>query len=668
MIIVLFLFFLVNFSYTFELKMEYSIANNDNSVSEIYFKDINFLKLEIENKPYANILFLRFRLPDTNLRDYCIYYYSTEQFYEVYIDNISSENKIASFHYGKFIPDKLSLTTGENFKIIKLDEEYRGKYIYFKIFYANGTIFLRHFKLEIMKIKDAYRSLIFHHLFGIIMSGIIVIFGLFLITISFVKYFERKAFWGAGLFILFLGLKQVSENLLSLFLFDFPFFWGYLAFFSSFLMMLGLYIFLDIILRSRFNFILKVLFYTHLVVILLVCFIVIYGNIALSTILNFYFLYLMVVITILISMLLFSALEGNREIQFLTIGGFFLFVSAIYEILARGFGAFYWNKAFLDIGVLTFICSIVFILFYRFIRLHKEKEEYFKELNIKNNQFMIIKEQLEEILFQKNLEIETVLNRIKLNKTLVERELELAKKIQNFLIPSTPPLFEIKAFYKPMEKVCGDLYDFIEIDDDKMGIFISDVSGHGVPAALITSMIKSAINQMKNEIVNPAKFLKKLNDFLYVQLQDHFVTAFYGIYNKSKRQFIYANAGHVLPYKISKEEISRLSSENRGFPLGIMMSEELLKLSKDYVNKIVKLKKNDKIFLFTDGLSESISSIGGENDDPIYFGDSNLEMALENLKTFSSAHIIEKIYEKLVDFRGNDFFDDDICMICFEVE
>ncbi len=664
--ILLFLF-LFNFAHTFEPLIDYAIAKND-KISEIDFKDINFLKLEIENKPAEHILFLRFKLPETNLSGYCIYYYSTEQFYEVYIDDIKPQNKIASFHYGKLIPEKLSLTTGENFQIIKLDENYKGKTIYFKIFYANESTFLRHREIAIIKLEEAYKKVVNENISGMIMSFMIVMSGLFLIVISFLKYFEKRAFLGAGLFIFFLGLKQVSENLLTLFIFDFPFIWGYIAFFSSFLMMIGLFMFLDVILRKKFNLFLRIFFYLHIFFIIVVCLIEIYGNVALSKILSFYFIYLMAVIIILFSFLLFSALESNREAQFLTIGGIFLFLASMYEILARGFGVFIWRKAFLDIGVLTFIYSIIFILFYRFIRVYREKEEYLRELNIKNNQFLLIKEQLEEILSQKNLELETAINRIKLNKNLVERELELAKKIQNFLIPPTPPLFEIEAFYKPMEQVCGDFYDFIEIDDDKVGIFISDVSGHGVPAALITSMIKSAINQMKIELANPAKFLKKLNDFLYLQLQGHFVTALYGIYNKNTRNFIYANAGHTLPYKISKEEISRLSSENRGLPLGIMKTEEAIKINKDYKNNTVKLKKTDKIFFFTDGLSESTPFEKKIKDETVYFGEVCLETVLDSIKNFSSADIIKVVYEKLVEFRKADFFDDDICMICLEVE
>ncbi|MCX7820333.1 MAG: serine/threonine-protein phosphatase [Brevinematales bacterium] len=665
---VLFFLFLFGFSYSLDVNIEYSFAKEDSKLSELRFKNIDFIKLEIENKPYEHILFLRFKLPETNLTEYCIYYYSTEQFYEVYVDDISLPNKISEFHYGRLIPEKLSLTTGEKFNIIKLREDYKGKYIYFKIFYANEAMFLRHKQLKIIRLEDAYKSIVKDNIYGMIMSVIIVISGLFLMLISFLKYFEKKAFFGAGLFIFFLGLKQVSENLLTVFLLDFPFLWGYIAFFSSYLMMLGLFIFLDVILRKKFNSILNLLFYSQILIIILVCLIEIYGNVALSKLLNFYFIYLMGIIIVLFSFLLFSALESNREAQFLAIGGIFLFLSAMYEILARGFGIFFWSKVFLDIGVLTFIYSIIFILFYRFIRVYKEKEEYLRELNIKNNQFVLIKEQLEEILSQKNLELETAINRIKLNKNLVERELELAKKIQTFLIPSVPPLFEIEAFYKPMEQVCGDFYDFIEIDDDKIGIFISDVSGHGVPAALITSMIKSAINQMTSELTNPAKFLKKLNDFLYVQLQGHFVTAFYGIYNKNTRQFIYANAGHTLPYKISKEEISKLSSENRGIPLGIMKTDEATKIDKGYVNSTIKLQKKDKLFFFTDGLSESTPFEKFEKDDPIYFGEVHLDIILDSVKNFSPSDIIKIVYDKLIEFRGGDFFDDDICMICLEVE
>ncbi len=654
--------------YSFEQNLEYGILNENESFSNIRWNNINFLKLELENKPENHIIFFRLKLPATNLNNKAIYYYSTEQFYEIYVDDLKPENKLTEFHYGKFITDKLSFTTGENFKIIKLNDNFSNRYLYFKIFYANPYTFLKHRKLSILPLEEIYRNLIKENIFGFIFSFIIMISGILLIVISLTKYFEKIAFLGAGLFFLFLGLKQVSENLLILFIYNFPFIWGYLAFFSSFLMMPGLFLFLDVILRKKFFFIINIFFYIQLLIIAIVSIFEMFGFFALSKILEFYFIYLMGIIIILFSFLVFASLENNKEAKYLTMGGLFLFFSSLYEILARGFGIFKWNKIILDLGVIVFIYSIIYILFYRFIYLYKEKEDYVKELNKKNNQFLLIKEQLEQILSQKNIELETAINRIKINKSAVERELELAKRIQNFLIPANPPSYEISAFYKPMEQVCGDFYDFIEISRNRIGIFISDVSGHGVPAALITSMIKSAIIQMKNDLDNPSKFLKRLNDFLFIQLEGHFVTAFYGIYDRDTRRFTYANAGHIMPYKINKEKIEILSHENRGLPLGIVKTEELTNLDKLYINKTIKLKKEDKLFLYTDGLIEAIPFENSQSEDVNDFGSSNLKLILESIKNFSASDIIEILYQKLIEFRGCDSFDDDICMICIEIK
>ena len=196
--------------------------------------------------------------------------------------------------------------------------------------------------------------------------------------------------------------------------------------------------------------------------------------------------------------------------------------------------------------------SVIGVMFVdNFISKNPISEENINQLQILLNEFAVILqnaylvENLEKIIDERNLELVTERNELKVKNEAIEAQLDLARKIQMKLVPSSVPDKRIAFFYKPMEKVGGDFFDFIKLPSpDKIGLFISDVSGHGVPAALITSMLKGAILQRDDLLEDPASLLMNLNEFLISQSGGNFVTALYGIYNFSDRTFSYANAGH----------------------------------------------------------------------------------------------------------------------------
>lgn len=656
------------YSFQFEPIPEYLTIEDIKKVISYDWKSLDLLPSELSGNNTNHILFLRFRLPEELKDDYCIYYFSTEQFYKVYIDNPTKKNEIFTHYYGELIPKKLSLTTGESVCLIPLKSEYRGKYIYFKIFFANKNLFLKHKRLLVLPIKEGYRLIIEDGMFSFILGIIGVFFGLSFIVLSFVGGYDWKAFWGAGVFFFFISLRQFSESLIPLFYIPYPFLWGYLAYYSGFFMMFGIYVFLNQILLNKYEKLFRILIFSQIGIIILAIILDVFLNLPLSTYLIYYFSFLIIVVILLFFLITFSALAGINECKILFSGGVILFAIALYELISRAFGFLNWNKSLLSLGILFFILSMVGILFYRFILLLNEKEKYFKELVIKNDENLKVKEELKLLLSEKDSELKKVINKLKISDYLMKKELELARRIQMYLIPKIPPMKELSFFYKPMEEVCGDFYDFIEISKDKIGIFISDVSGHGVPAAFITSMLKTAINQMKDEAKNPARFLTKLNDFLYNQVEGQFVTAFYCIYNKTNKKLLFANAGHISPLMISEKGIDRFSIKNRGLPLGILESSELEKIDKGYKNKEIKLKKGSKIFLFTDGLSEAFKiNRHSSQDFQESFGETSLEKVVLELASLSPDQFINKLYSKFVEFRGVNLFEDDICMICFDV-
>lgn len=222
------LLFYTNLMMSFEPEVEYYSGNIENeNLEKIQWKDLESLKNELTTN---HIVYLRVKLPEKDLENYSLVYYSTEQFYEVYLDNFKQQNKIFEFHYGKLIPERLSLTTGEAFKIIRLKEIYAGKYLYFKIFYANKFSFLNHGKIMILPSDEVYTFLIRNYLPRLILISFFLISGILFIMVSFSRYVEKKTFLGAGVFITFIGIKQFSESILTSFLIPVPALWGYLAF------------------------------------------------------------------------------------------------------------------------------------------------------------------------------------------------------------------------------------------------------------------------------------------------------------------------------------------------------------------------------------------------------------------------------------------------------
>src|ERR1700723_3126740 len=130
---------------------------------------------------------------------------------------------------------------------------------------------------------------------------------------------------------------------------------------------------------------------------------------------------------------------------------------------------------------------------------------------------------------------------------IIQREMDKARQIQLSILPfQIPPIqhLDIAARYVPMTSVAGDFYDFIVIDEKRIGILVADVSGHGMPAALISSMLKIALAGQTANALDPARVLDGLNQALCGKFEGHFVTAIYIVIDTEKRSITYAGAGH----------------------------------------------------------------------------------------------------------------------------
>src|SRR5271156_2693860 len=183
----------------------------------------------------------------------------------------------------------------------------------------------------------------------------------------------------------------------------------------------------------------------------------------------------------------------------------------------------------------------------------------------------------------------------------INTELEMARQIQLSILPSSTPKIsglDIVARYIPMTSVAGDFYDFIVVDERHVGIFIADVSGHGLPAALIASMLQVALTAQARHVSEPGKVLAGLNQALCGKFQHNFVTAAYVYVDLEKSILKYGGAGH--PPLVLRRQTTRRSSQPLENGLVMGQFEEAA-----YDSLQVPVAPGDRFVLYTDGILET---------------------------------------------------------------
>ncbi|MBN2078126.1 MAG: PP2C family protein-serine/threonine phosphatase [Spirochaetes bacterium] len=321
-------------------------------------------------------------------------------------------------------------------------------------------------------------------------------------------------------------------------------------------------------------------------------------------------------------------------------------------------------------GFFILLILMGWLLYNKFEENQEKLRIYSRELEEKSASLQELNRTLEERVQERTEELQErnrELNEANLSladrNRVIEGEIAMARKIQQQLIPTSAPLAAIAPLYRPMDQVGGDFYDFIPLEDEgRVGIFISDVSGHGIPAALITSMVKTIILQAGARRGDPAALFEYLNGLLYGKTGDNFITAFYGILDPAARVLTWGSAGHNPPFIISGDAITPLAGF-RSLPIAGMDNGTLREAGKSYRNNVTDLFPASKLLLYTDGLTEAISIGGGGPD----FEGSAMMEAIARNRHGSSRDFVAGLYEDLVAFRGSDSFDDDVCIICVDI-
>lgn len=188
----------------------------------------------------------------------------------------------------------------------------------------------------------------------------------------------------------------------------------------------------------------------------------------------------------------------------------------------------------------------------------------------------------------------------------IQKELEIARRIQTDILPSAYPNcanFCVAARYVPMTAVAGDLYDFVLANPDQTGLLIADVSGHGIPAALIASMVKLAATAQQSNAADPAALLAGMNSVLHGNTQSQFVTAAYVYLDAPTSTLRYSAAAHPPMLLLRDGEITPIEQN------GLMLAAFSFAT---YETATHPLQPGDRLFLYTDGLLEAANLNGEE--------------------------------------------------------
>jgi PAS domain S-box-containing protein len=181
----------------------------------------------------------------------------------------------------------------------------------------------------------------------------------------------------------------------------------------------------------------------------------------------------------------------------------------------------------------------------------------------------------------------------------LEQELHIARLIQQTLLPkSLPglPGYEVAAYYQPARQVGGDFYDFLRLPDGQLGLIVGDVSGKGVPAALVMAITRTML-QAAYRLGSPGEILEQVNNTLYRDIPPNmYVTCLAALLDSKTGRLQYANAGHDLPYLRHADGVSKLRAT--GMPLGLMPDM-------NYEQKEITLRPGDSVLLYSDGLVEA---------------------------------------------------------------
>ena len=265
---------------------------------------------------------------------------------------------------------------------------------------------------------------------------------------------------------------------------------------------------------------------------------------------------------------------------------------------------------------------------------------------------------MEKKVASRTIELEAAYRELERKDTEMRTELEFAAEIQKGIIPParvTVGDLEIVSYLQAMEAVSGDYFDIFPLNDDSLGLLIADVSGHGIPAALITTMAKVAFTQACYESSNPAEIFRKVNDRLtgMIDTQDY-LTGFY-ITFEAEEQILFGNAAHQKPFLLKSRTSTIEELDTPGLFIGALQDA-----SDSYQFKRATFEQGDKIILFTDGITERKDRQGN------YYTADRLKKNVIEYGKSSCEDLLAYLVKDIEDYSTGTRPVDDSCLVIVE--
>jgi sigma-B regulation protein RsbU (phosphoserine phosphatase) len=260
-----------------------------------------------------------------------------------------------------------------------------------------------------------------------------------------------------------------------------------------------------------------------------------------------------------------------------------------------------------------------------------------------------------EVLMLLASQVAIIIEKVMLHEQLIEKkrlqtQLEVARQVQLELLPPRDPElagFDISAYNFPTEEVSGDYYDWVRIYDDQIGVVIADVSGKGVPAALLMAFLRASLRAATHIGYAPHISMTKVNYLLWESIESNqFVTAFYGVLDATNRTLAYANAGHNPPLLMDAEGNARFD-ERGGVPLGMFRDSR-------YYEHYLTIPPGELLVLYTDGVTEAENPAGEE------YGLDHLVEAVRRGRHLSARKLIDAIHQDVIAWTDGRGATDDV--------
>lgn len=248
------------------------------------------------------------------------------------------------------------------------------------------------------------------------------------------------------------------------------------------------------------------------------------------------------------------------------------------------------------------------------------------------------------------------LAREQLQQEVYQKELEIAKKVQQLLFPKVLPdqdEFKLAAHYSPHHSVGGDYYDWVDLGNNQKMVCIADVSGKGVPAAILMSNFQASLRTLLRKTTDLEEVIKELNHQVFLSANgENFITFFIALIDLNNGKLQYVNAGHNPPFMVTGNELKELDSGT--IMLGAFEKIPFLEIGSE------TFEGRSMLFLYTDGLTEAF------NEQEQEFGPERVEALVKEQAKTSPEAMLAVVLEKLHEFIGNRPYSDDITLLIGE--